>query len=157
MEEEHADALQPVYDFFSLLYFNYKQWRYQQFISGNQLNSTVTLGYIAAFLLLILLWRLYRVRKNLLKITDKHEEHVDVDDKPGQDSELYLIEQTFSGTDKARLGQEPIINWARRINSHELMHICKLHNQYRFDNDHFSVEDRGKLKRAVQQWMQGDG
>lgn len=150
IEEEQADLWQPVYDVFSSIYFNYKQWRYQQ---TNQTDDKVVLLSIAAILVLVLIWRLIISRNQLLKLPTKTAEGQDYFDLPGKDSELYQIEQALSGTSNARLANESITGWVKRINNRELLVISKMHYQYRFDNSRFSAADRQKLKQEVQQWL----
>ena len=153
IEEEQTDLWQPVYDVFSSIYFNYKQWRYQQQFATKQSDDKVVLLSIAAILLLVLIWRLIISRNQLLKLQTKTDEGPDYFDLPGKDSELYLIEQALSGTGNARLANESMTDWAKRINNRELLVISKMHYQYRFDNSLFSDVDRQKLKQEVQQWL----
>ena len=151
MEEEQVDLWQPVYDVFSSLYFSYKQWRYQ-LLTDTQNDNKEILLVIVGGLLLILLWRLLVSRKHLIT-RQSNQKELACFDYPGKDSELYQIEQVLLGTASARLNNEPITVWAKRINDSELYVIGKMHYQYRFDNSHFSIEDRRKLKLKVRQWF----
>jgi len=154
MEEQQSEFLQPVYDLFSSFYFKYKQWRYLQSLLGGQSNNNLILLGFVGVLLLVLFWRLYISRKLLLKLNTKQHDHIERMDYPGKDSELYIIEQALAKTSSARMNNESITNWARRINNNELLIIGKMHYRYRFDNENFSYEERKKLKLAVQQWME---
>jgi len=154
MEEEEADIWQPLSDFFSSLYFKYKQWRYQQSLTDQPNENTPLWLSVAALLSMVLAWRLYVSRQQLLKLQAKPDLKADYFDDPGKDSELYLIEQALTGTGRARLTNEGVTNWAERINDNALMAIGKLHYQYRFDNAHFSAEDRARLALAAQQWLE---
>jgi len=152
LEEEQTDIWQPVYDLFSSLYFNYKQWRFQQALLGHQSDKTLGLS-IAGLLFLLLCWRLYKSRKLLLKQYSKSSAQTLPIDYPGKDSELYLIEQSLVATHKQRKQNEPINIWAKRIGDSELIEIASLHNHYRFDTLNFSDTQRKTLKTSVEKWL----
>ncbi len=154
IEEDHADPLQVIYDWFSALQFGYKQWRYQQAISNNEEQNSLLWG-IAMLLVCYLIWRLYSARRQLVR--KKSEDKLDNLQASfhGQDSELYLIEQALSGTDSARLPNESIAKWAKRINNKEIMRFIYLHYCYRFDPNGITEQQRTKLKQDVERWMLG--
>lgn len=154
MEEEQANIWQPLSDLFSSLYFKYKQWRYQQSLADQQNENTALWLSVAALLIMVLVWRLYVSRQQLLKLAAEPDLNADYYDAPGKDSELYLIEQALTATSKARLRNEAVTHWAERINDNALIEIVKLHSQYRFDYAHFNAEDRVKLALAAQQWLE---
>ncbi|BCG63170.1 MAG: protein-glutamine gamma-glutamyltransferase [Methyloprofundus sp.] len=150
IEEQEANSLQFLTDWFSTAYYKYKQWRYQQALNETGDNNTIWLS-ITAVLLLILLWRLYLTRTHLQQIRLRQEEPSVI--YPGQDSELYLIIKALEGTRQARQKNEALATWVRRINEPELVALYKLHYQYRFDSTTFGSVDRKQLMSAVQQWL----
>ena len=153
MEEEQVDLWQPVYDFFSRLHFYYKQWRYQQALAGD-VNSDYSMQiFIMVLLMLVLLWRLWASRRYLLRTKANQAMPLNTFNYPGQDSDVYLIEQALAGTDFARMKNEAIAVWAKRIDDNSLIEISKLHYKYRFDTDNFSTGDKIKLNLAVQRWL----
>lgn len=152
MEEEQADLMQPVYDFFSRYYFKYKQWRYQKAQVGSH-NTEQQLGLLAVVLLLLLItWRLFVSRRAMVQLQAKPNKSYAVT-YPGQDSELFDIEKSLANTESSRLPNESVIAWAKRIDNQALMVIIQLHYRYRFDNERFTAADRAKLKQAVAQWL----
>ena len=152
MEDEQAELWQPIYDFFSTLYFQYKQWRYQQALAEAENDDNLLWLSIAALLLLVLVWRLYTLRHQLSVRSRGGAEWVSFD-YPGQDSELYLIEQALAETEQARQENESVAVWAKRIDNQMLIDIARMHYQYRFDSDSFSQASRCQLKQAVQSWL----
>lgn len=152
LEEEQDSFLQPVYDLFSMLYFQYKQWCYQEAFKENNLDKSVAWGGVAATLFLILIVRLYKARRQLLKIKSKNTPVIDVHNQ-GFDSELYKLEKVLRGTSKNRLSNESMLQWAKRIQDKKLLHIAQLHYQYRFDNAQFSEQLRLQLAQAVRAYI----
>ncbi len=152
IEEQQAELLQPVYDFFSSVYFKYKQWRFELAMAEDQNNEQQIWMIIGAVLLMIMLWRLIISRRDLVAIRDKHEAALEFD-YPGQDSAFFMLEKALANTDDARMPNEPVIHWAMRIGSLPLIDICKMHCRYRFDEERFTEVDRRKLKQAVEGWL----
>ena len=152
MEEEQAELLQPVYDFFSALYFKYKQWRYQQALAGEQDDEQRIWLVAGAVLLMILVWRLYSSRRDLVKLRTRQEDRL-LFAYSGQDSELFDIEKVLAKTNDARLRNESVAAWAKRIDNLQLVAISNMHYRYRFDSERFTTEDRGRLKQAVEEWL----
>lgn len=156
MEEEQAELLQPIYDFFSNYYFKYKQWRYLAALAEDESNEQQVWLVVAAVLFIILVWRLIMSRRDLVRLNAKHSETLAIE-YPGHDSELFLIEQALAKTDNARLPHESTITWAKRVDNQALMAIGKMHYRYRFDTERFTRLDRNKLKQAVEQWLDREG
>ena len=150
MEDESVSLWEPIYDFFSSLYFQYKQWRYEQALAGNQDNSLI-LGLLTIGLLILMI-RLYYSRRYLFKrrvnVNKTQDNYFS-----GLDSEIYLIEQTFLGTYKARESHEALMIWAKRLDNRELIQLVKLHDRYRFDHQSFTSTNRQQLKQGVLRWL----
>ncbi|NOQ63545.1 MAG: hypothetical protein GQ582_03435 [Methyloprofundus sp.] len=153
MEDQQADELQPLYDFFSHLYFIYKQWRYDLAMAEDEVGEQRLWMSIGLILVLILIWRLIISRRDLIKLNKKKDSSY-IAMYPGLDSEFFLIEKTFAKTEKARLNNESIRAWLERIDVPELKAIAQLHYRYRFDEPRFSGVDRANLKQAVEVWLE---
>ncbi len=148
MEEDNVGLLQPVYDWFSSIQFNFKQWRYQQALVIKQQNDS-WLWAVAGLLTVYLFWRLYSSRRQLQRPNRPDPAQSQLTTFPGQDSELFLIEQLLSDTEYARLKHESVVSWARRIDNKELISICRLHYHYRFDPKGITQQQREQLKKQV--------
>jgi len=152
LEEDEVSIFQPVYDLFSMLYFQFKQWRYQDALQSNENDQSNSWLSIAAVLFLILIARLYKARKQLLKIQSKNSP-ARAFNNSGLDSELYQLEKVLITTEKARLENESMLQWAARIQDKKLQYIAQLHYQYRFDNAQFSESLRSELTRMVRSYL----
>ncbi len=152
IEEQQAEFLQPVYDFFSGLYFQYKQWRYQQAMTEEHDNGQPIWLMIGGVLLLLLFWRLIVSRRDLVQMENK-QQNMPALTYPGQDSALFDIEKALAKTDDARLADESALAWARRIGNLPLIEISKMHTRYRFDEERFTAADRSQLQQTVREWL----
>jgi len=157
IEEENADIFQPVYDWASSLYFIYKQWRYQQTqLDDNDTDSLLWIS-IGIVLFLYLAWRLYLTRQQMIRKKLQSETVALPSKNSGLDSELYLIEQALSKTENARLNNESIAIWAKRVNIEALILITKIHYSYRFDPQGISDKQRVRLKQSVENLLEEYG
>lgn len=157
IEEENADLLQPVYDWFSELHFIYKQWRYLQAMSDEEDTRSLLWISIAVILCLYLGWRLYSSRRQMIRKKLQSEALELPCNYPGMDSELYLIEQALSKTENARLNNESLAIWAKRVNIEALLLIAKIHYSYRFDPQGISERQRELLKQGVENLLEKYG
>jgi len=153
LEKEQADFWQPIYDLFSAVHFYYKQWRYQQAQTSDERSGQFMEMLVAMVVLVILLWRLWASRQHLQRTKAKQVMSLNTFNYPGQDSDFYLIEQALDGTDLARMENEAIAAWLKRVDDSSLIEMSKLHYRYRFDADNFSAGDKTKLNLAVQRWL----
>lgn len=151
IEEESADPFQSLYDWFSSLSFAYKNWRYQQTLSNSKDNGW-WIG-IAIVLAAYLAWRLYSTRRQMTRQKKQIQSRALQNNDTGKDSELYLIEQALSNTENARLNNESVAEWAKRMNDKALIAIAKKHYGYRFDPAGISAEHREQLKQDVKSWL----
>ncbi len=153
IEEDSSSSLRFIYDGWSRLKFIYKQWRYQQaLLDDNETDKSLWIS-IAILLSFYITWRLYSARKQLIKQQKLSEPLINDYDFLGMDSELFLIEQALSQTEQARLTNESIDKWGKRLANEELQQIIKIHYAYRFDPRGISALQREKLKRNVQEWL----
>ena len=67
----------------------------------------------------------------------------------GLDSEFYLLEQQLKNTKQARLADETLQQWVTRLNNPELIALCQLHYQLRFDPLGLTTEQRQQLRQQV--------
>jgi len=95
---------------------------------------------------------LYKARKQLLKIKSKNSPNRAFNNS-GLDSELYQLEKVLIATEKARLDNESMLQWAARIQDKKLQRISELHYQYRFDNTQFSESLRVELTQMVKSYL----
>ncbi len=154
LEEDEASIWEPVYDLFSSLYFNYKQWRYQQALSKENSDQNRLIVSVLFLVMIFIGGRLYKARKQFLKTKLKALNEFELSiDYFGMDSELYTIDKMLSQTEQARLNNESIYVWAKRLNNKPLLDIVILHYQYRFDTASLNAKHRDTLKVLVQQWL----
>ena len=157
IEEENADLFQPVYDWFSSLYFIYKQWRYQQAQLDDKESDSLLWISIGIGLFLYLGWRLYLTRRQMVRKKLLSKAVALLSNNSGMDSELYLIEQALSKTANARLNNESVAIWAKRVNIEALILITKIHYSYRFDPQGISDRQRKQLKQSVENLLEEFG
>ncbi len=151
MEEEQSDVWQPVSDWFSSIYYAFKQWRLEQAREEQEQEQTGFWLGVAVVLLLILLWNIFRLRK---QIEDKKKSTQSLQGVvyPGMDSALFDIEQRLAKTERARLPNEAMLNWAKRLNDAELIKLVQLHNRYRFDDQITGEPLRDAIEKAAKKW-----
>ena len=71
----------------------------------------------------------------------------------GLDSEFYLLEQRLKNTPQARFDNESLQHWVERLSSPELIQLCQLHYQLRFDPAGLDVGKRLQLRQQVIAWL----
>lgn len=71
----------------------------------------------------------------------------------GLDSEFYLLERQLQQTEKARLSHETLQQWVIRLNHPELITLCQLHYQLRFDPKGLTAFQRQQLQQNVQLFL----
>lgn len=145
LEADNANGLwQTLSDLWSNSIFRLQQWQ----ITENQRLALKCLGLF--ILVLYLATRLFK-RKRLAYSS------LQIDDiKPirtGLDSEFYQLEQHLQNTPQARFDNESLQHWVERLDSPELIRLCQLHYQLRFDPNGLSVEQRAWLREQVKQWL----
>lgn len=154
IEEQNANPLQSLSDWFTSLQFSYRQWRYLQ-AQSEQEDGTMIWGGIVLLLLIYLLWRLYAARRQLVSRERPCYTSEPGHDLLGQDIEFYLIEQALRNTEQARLNNEPVAAWVKRINNQDLIAFVQIYYRYRFDPQGLSPAKIGELKRDIRRWLAG--
>jgi transglutaminase-like putative cysteine protease len=152
IEAEMAPAWSAAADLWSWLRFRAARTWAQ---SDDYLTPAAAL--ILAPFALWLAWRLYRSRR----VTGRLQARVPPpgSDRPGADSELYLIEQRLAAAGWGRRSDETVIDWTRRLAAAapfdlaELSAIVELHCRYRFDPAGISDRERARLKSLCAGWL----
>lgn len=67
----------------------------------------------------------------------------------GLDSEFYLLEQHLKTSQDARLANESLQQWVNRLNQTELIKLCQLHYQLRFDPHGLTHTERQQLRQLA--------
>jgi hypothetical protein len=124
MEQDNAGFWQPVSDFFSNALFYFRQWQLEQHEADKLALALTT----AALLIAYLFWRFIGAGQRKEKTAMIQPAILQ-----GQDSEFYLIEQALQNTPNARLPNESMQQWVKRLDEPELTDIYRLHYRFRFD------------------------
>lgn len=135
-------------DFLSNLLFDYSKWRW----SKDSLARDAE--WVLASIGLYLTWRILSSQRR--RATDPAS--AQTPPWPGADSELYLIHQRLEGGQLARLPNESLGDWQRRLEEASptvpaLRRIFHLHHRLRFDPRGLATADRQILKREVESWL----
>jgi transglutaminase-like putative cysteine protease len=145
MENDNANGLwQTLSDAWSNSLFILQQWQ----ISDQQ--RLILKGFGLFILSLYLATRLFK-RKRLARSLVKP-----IEIKPvykGLDSEFYQLEQHLQNTQQARFDNESLQHWVERLAIPELIQLCQLHYQLRFDPNGIAIEQRQWLQNRVKAWL----
>jgi protein-glutamine gamma-glutamyltransferase len=146
MEAENAKGIgQTLTDWWSNLCFWWQQWQ----ISDNQ--------RLQFKLIALLLLSSYVLARIIIRNKQKTQRQATLlEDKPnctGLDSEFYALEQQLQNTQLARFANESLQQWVQRLNHPELIKLCQLHYQLRFDPKGLSNIQRQQLRQYVQTWL----
>ncbi len=148
LEADNANGLwQTLSDTWSNSLFILQQWS----ISETQRLTLKLAGLFVLFLYLAI--RLF----NSKRFTHHSAKPIAI--KPictGLDSEFYLLEQRLRNTPQARFDNESLQHWVERLASPELIQLCQLHYQLRFDPSGLDVEQREWLRERVRTWLAQD-
>ena len=152
---DQADApstwWESVSDFLSSLAFDYSKWHWSKipFARGAE--------WILAPMSLYLIWRILSTqrRRRSAQFTGTS---LAEPSWPGLDSELFLIHERLSGGRFARLQNESLAEWQKRLEeapggTSSLRHIFQLHRRLRFDPRGLAANDRELLKHEVDSWL----
>ena len=141
LESKNADTVwQALSDTWSNLVFYLKQIPEQQI----KQIKLVLIG-LAVCYFVIRLFRNKQARKQKIQLLNSSY--------TGLDSEFYLLEKQLQQTEKARLNHETFQQWVIRLNHPELITLCQLHYQLRFDPKGLTAFQRQQLQQNVQQFL----
>ncbi|MBT7409059.1 MAG: transglutaminase domain-containing protein [Methylococcales bacterium] len=153
VENENTHFLQPVGDWFSTLFFHFKQWSAD--IDG--LNDDNVLLAIVLVLICYISYLSYKTRQqfshNKLVETPHQQPLLNKKSYPGDDSELFIIEQYLQQQNQYRNENESFNDWVKRLGVVGLENIVQLHYRYRFDPQGLSDEQRNELALLVKKWI----
>ncbi len=141
LEADNANGVwQTLSDAWSNSLFKLQQWKISE-------SQRLTLKYIGlVMLVLYLATRLFNNKRHARSSAKS------VEIKPiyiGLDSEFYRLEQYLQNTPQARFDNESLQHWVERLASPELIQLCQLHYQLRFDPERMSDEKREQLRQRV--------
>lgn len=148
MENENASLWQPLNDWFSNQWLNFKEWRLKQDEQQNSLWLS-----LALVLFFYISWRIYSARRQLTRAIKIAPIAISPLIYRGLDSEFYLIERQLQNTPEARAKNESMQQWVRRLQKSELNVLYRWHYQLRFDPAGLSFEHRIQLQQQVQRWL----
>ena len=138
IEADNANGLwQTVSDAWSNSLFKWQQWQ----LSDYQILSLKIIGLFMLVLYLVI--RLFNKPRTLINQQTIQCIYT------GLDSEFYQLEQQLQNTPQARLDNESLQQWVARLASPELMQLCRLHYQLRFDPNGLTLEQREYLRKGV--------
>ncbi|MCZ6502918.1 MAG: transglutaminase-like domain-containing protein [Gammaproteobacteria bacterium] len=145
-EDNNANLLQPVFDFFANYSFMFRLWWNDQKIEDYEFELYV----IGGILVLILLWRIATSEQVI--ISDKEKEEND-SWLPGRESPFFKIEDYLSEEGLKRYRGEVLRRWLIRIQKPELLPLLGIHNRWRFDPVGVGANDKIALNKQVDNWI----
>jgi hypothetical protein len=150
-EAEVPGWWESVSDFISTLAFNYSKWRW------SKTSFARSAEWILAPVGLYLIWRILSTQRRR-RSAQAGSLSLAEPSWPGLDSELFLIHGQLSGGKFARLQNESLAEWQKRLEAASagtsaLRHIFRLHRRLRFDPRGLAAADRQRLKREVESWL----
>ena len=156
VEQAASSTLEPLYDIWSWILFQYSQWRWGEREGG----WARYLGWLLIPLILLLVRRLY-TRRRVKQIRKEKGEMPGAETRSGTDSALYLIERKLLLQGYERKPWESLFKWFKRIeeetsgdfSSESLEAILVLHYRYRFDPNGITRDERDRLGILVQHWL----
>jgi hypothetical protein len=152
IEATNASFLEPFTDWISDQWFAFNRWRQGDsqlrfYIFG---GGVLMLGYLA--------WRQVSGKRW------RRSRNAGIDgagiDRPGLDSDFYLIEKKLAAKVAARQEAEPVTRWIERIQVREpglagrLSQLVALHYRHRFDPAGLTPNERKRLKDGVRDWLE---
>lgn len=156
-EEEHKGGWhEPFTDLFSHFWYAFSKWRWL----GERGPLQQFLGWGLTLLLLAFMVRVLRQARRARR-QQSAEFQSFVLDRPGLDSEFYLIEKWFRKRGMGRFSDEPIRLWWERIRStsgvvdkdQTLEHLMNLHHRLRFSPAGLPESEREELRHKVRWWL----
>jgi hypothetical protein len=145
MEADNANGFwQTLSDVWSNGLFMLQQWQITE-------TQRLTLKWIGLFMLVLYLATRLFNRKRLARSSTKPSAIKPV--CTGLDSEFYRLEQHLQNTPQARFDNESLQHWVERLDSPELMQLCQLHYQLRFDPEGLDDKQREWLRERVNAWL----
>lgn len=156
-EANRAPFWEPLRDALSRIAFEFSKWRWGK---GEWKRYLLWFLWPLLFLAMArLLWNRPWRRAHPAQLAPLHAEPW-----PGLDSEFYRIEQELVGQGLDRHSGETLASWLNRLreDGHQnggkpmrvLEPILAWHYRLRFDPRGLNPEERGQMKRAVEEWLE---
>jgi hypothetical protein len=139
-------------DFLSNLIFDFSKWRW------TKASFTRTAEWLLAPMILYLVWRILSTQRQQ-RAQQSSKAAAGRESWPGLDSELFLIHRRLSGGRFARLPNESLSEWQKRLeeasppSNSRLRRVFHLHHRLRFDPHGLAASDRQILKREAERWL----
>ena len=162
MESAHTSFLRPLKDFFSNVWFQFSKFRWGK-TEWRKYFMWAPAPLLLIVVLRFLLGKRWSKQRRLPLPTQPTR------DRPGLDSEFYLIEKHFAARALERRTCENWSAWLRRIGEPEytgagmnvsrgagegrLSCLLLLHQRHRFDPQGLNAAERGELRNRVAAWL----
>jgi hypothetical protein len=138
MEADNANGLwQTLSDAWSNSLFKWQHWQ----LSERQSLTLKLIGLLMLMLYLAIRW--FNKPRSSIKAQATKRIYT------GLDSEFYQLEQQLQNTPQARFDNESLQQWVERLDLPELIALCQLHYQLRFDPNGLTLEQRECLRKGV--------
>ena len=155
-EGELASLWEPLSDLVAWARHGFDRWRYGERRAG----VTTWLGWLLIPLTLILVWRLFFLRRQRqARAAERVPEAPRA--RTGGDSEFYQVEARLTELGLGRRPAEPPVVWLRRGEGfppvagsrEELARLVALHYRYRFGPEGLSAAERARLRDEATAWL----
>jgi hypothetical protein len=156
LEGQGASWWQPLSDLFAWAGHGFDRWRYGERRAG----VTTWLGWLLVPLTLVLIWRLFFVRRRR-RAEAARPALEGPRPRAGTDSEFYQVEARLTELGLGRRPAEPPVQWLRRVEDlppvaesrAALARLVALHNRYRFDPAGLPAAERARLRDEAAAWL----
>ena len=145
IEEENVSSLAQISDIWDFLIYHYSKWRWRDTEESND-----WLLWLILPLSVILIWKLHSKEKVVHSKVRLKTKIVN-----GADSDFYHVVQQLKRAHYIRQPGETLDSWLKRINmlDDNMQTMFKLHQRYRFDPKHMSIQEYTLLKTHVNTWL----
>jgi hypothetical protein len=154
-EARDAPRTQPLADAWSWAAYRYARWQ-----NEDPHASAITALVLIVPLAIILVWRLL-IRDPIAVRRAQRIAAAVRRDRPGADSEFYLIEARLARAGYPRAPPEPPSSWLARIGREradigvsQLHDLLRLHYRYRFDPLGLSASERRAFGAEAKRWLE---
>ena len=145
-EDDNANLLQPVFDFFANYSFMFQLWWNKQKIEDYEFELYV----IGGILTFILIWRIATSEQVIISREENEKNHSWL---PGRESPFFKIAAYLSEKGLSRARGEVLRAWLIRIQKPELLPLLGIHNRWRFDPRGVDANEKIALNAQVDNWI----
>ena len=145
-EAKQANVLQPFFDFFTNINFVFQVWWNDQRLEDYEIHLYV-IGFI---LVLVLAWRILHSEQVII---EKENDESQAEDQivNGSESPFFELEELLQEAGYRRGPGELLSPWLSRIGFPQLIAMLKIHNQWRFDPNGISEDQKNRLIEDVKE------